>query len=144
MLRFFLSPYNRWSLVGVAGVVVLWVAIPLIWNDLYRENLHVINWFLLHPAHPTPCHRHRPRLCAGGLCPDAERAGLGILPDGNALDGKGPGRIGHGVRMIRQGSDMPASDLPYLQRGILTRVNEVDGSPRAEPSQIQAKNQYFQ
>jgi hypothetical protein len=45
MLRFFLSRYNRWSLVGLAVVVGLWVVIPLIWNDLYRANLHVINWF---------------------------------------------------------------------------------------------------
>ena len=47
MLRFFLSRYNRWSLVGLAVVVVLWVIVPLIWNDLYRSNLHVINWFLI-------------------------------------------------------------------------------------------------
>jgi hypothetical protein len=47
MLRFFLSRYNRWSLVGLAVVVLLWVGIPFIWNDLYHQNLHVINWFLL-------------------------------------------------------------------------------------------------
>ena len=33
------------GLVGLAVVVGLWVVIPLIWNDLYRANLHVINWF---------------------------------------------------------------------------------------------------
>jgi len=47
MISFFLSRYNRWSLVGVAVVVVLWVVVPLIWNDLYRQNVHVINWFLI-------------------------------------------------------------------------------------------------
>lgn len=47
MLRIFLSRYNRWSLVGLAVVVALWVGIPVLWNDLYQSNLHVIDWFLI-------------------------------------------------------------------------------------------------
>jgi hypothetical protein len=45
--RFFLSRFDRWSLVALALLVALYVTIPLIWNDLYRLNLHVINWFLI-------------------------------------------------------------------------------------------------
>ncbi len=47
MLRFFLSRYNRWSLVALAVMAALFVIIPLIWTDLFRMNLHVINWFLI-------------------------------------------------------------------------------------------------
>jgi hypothetical protein len=47
MLRFFLSRYNRWSLVAIAFMAALFVIIPLVWTDLFRLNLHVINWFLI-------------------------------------------------------------------------------------------------
>ena len=47
MLRFFLSRYNRWSLVPIAFMAALFVIIPLVWTDLFRSNLHVINWFLI-------------------------------------------------------------------------------------------------
>jgi hypothetical protein len=47
MLGFLASRYDRWSLVALAGMVILYVTIPWIWNDLARQNLRVVNWFLI-------------------------------------------------------------------------------------------------
>ncbi len=47
MLRFLLSRYDRWSLAALGAMTVLYVAIPWIWNDLARQNLQVVNWFLI-------------------------------------------------------------------------------------------------
>jgi hypothetical protein len=47
MLRFLLSRYDRWSLVALALMAALYVTIPYAWNDLARQNLHVVNWFLI-------------------------------------------------------------------------------------------------
>ncbi len=47
MLRFLLSRYDRWSLAALAAMVALYVTIPYVWNDLARQNLRVVNWFLI-------------------------------------------------------------------------------------------------
>ena len=47
MLRFFLSRYDRWSLVTLGAMVALYVTIPLVWKDLASQNLQVVNWFLI-------------------------------------------------------------------------------------------------
>jgi len=47
MLRFLLSRYDRWSLVALVLMLALYVTIPFVWNDLARQNLQVVNWFLI-------------------------------------------------------------------------------------------------
>jgi hypothetical protein len=47
MLRFVLSRFDRWSLAALAAMVALYVTIPYVWSDLARQNLRVVNWFLI-------------------------------------------------------------------------------------------------
>jgi len=47
MLRFILSRYDRWSLAALAVMVALYAAISIVWSDLARQNLQVVNWFLI-------------------------------------------------------------------------------------------------
>lgn len=47
MLRFFLSRYDRWSLVALALMAAVYITIPLVWKDLAAQNIQVVNWFLI-------------------------------------------------------------------------------------------------
>lgn len=47
MLNSALSRYDRRSLVVLALLTAISVAVTIVWNDLFRANLGVVNWFLI-------------------------------------------------------------------------------------------------
>jgi hypothetical protein len=47
MFRCLLSGYDRSSLVPFALLVIVYITVGALWNDLLRQNLGVINWYLV-------------------------------------------------------------------------------------------------